>query len=122
MGQYVGCADCYGLESFIPVAEKFLEAELEGQNGGKTVASLTGMLSLRAEANRHRHAVVYRVELDDLHARAIQAFMDKKEYVDALNLLKKAAKVIEIGKHLGMKKSWRMIPNPELDPYGGDER
>lgn len=115
MSQYCGIADCYGLESFIPVAEKYLEAELEGENGQFHVNTIQAMLALRAQANRHRHAVAYRVEIDDLQARDIQSLIDKEQRAKALNLLKKSAKVVEVGKHPGMKKSWRMIPNPELD-------
>lgn len=121
MSQYIGIADAYGLESFIPVAEKILEAELEGQNGNKSIAGLASILSMRAQANRHRHAVVFRVEVDEVHAQKIKELLDKEMRADALKLLKKSATNVEVGKQAGMKKSWRLIPNENLDPYLDDK-
>ncbi len=117
MSRYVGIADAHGLESFISLPEKVLEAELAGQNGKESAYEMVSMLSVRAMANRHRHAVVYRVEVDDADAAAIKFLLDGERYAEALIKLKKCAKEVEIGKQPGMKKSWRMIPNPELDPY-----
>lgn len=117
MSQYVGLADCLGLESFIPVAEKILEAELEGQNGQKSVNATAAMLAVRARANRHRHAVNFRVEVDDADAAAVKWLLDGERRADALIKLKKCAKNVEVGKQPGMKKSWRLIPNKNLDPY-----
>ena len=47
---FVGIADCHGLESFLP---------MEGNE------KQLGFLVMRANANRHRHALVYQVELDE---------------------------------------------------------
>jgi hypothetical protein len=115
--QYVGIADAHGLESFISLPEKALESELAGQNGNESIHYLVSMLNIRAMANRHRHAVVYRVEIDDADAAAVKFLLDGGRYAEALNKLKKCAKEVEVGKQPGMKKSWRMIPNPSLDPY-----
>lgn len=115
MTTFVGLADCLGLESFIPVAEKILEAELEGQNGQKSVNTTVAMLAVRARANRHRHAVNFRVEVDDADAAAIKWLLDGERRADALIKLKKCAKGVEVGKQPGMKKSWRLIPNNDLD-------
>lgn len=115
MTQYIGICDANGLESFIPVAEKILEAEFAGQNGQKSVASLASVLALRAQANRHRHAVNFRVEIDEDDAAAIKWLLEGERYADALIKLKKCAKEVEVGKFPGMKKSWRLIPNPDID-------
>lgn len=115
MTQYIGSADANGLESFIPVAETILKAELEGQNGQKSVNALVSVLMLRAQANRHRHAVNFRVEVEEADAAAIKWLLDGERYADALIKLKKCAKEVEVGKHPGMKKSWRLIPHPDLD-------
>jgi len=120
MSQYIGVADCHGLESFVPVAEKALEAELDGENGQFAVSLLASRFAVRAQANRHRHAVVYRAEVSEADAKKIKRLLyGKGKYADALIKLKQCAKEIEVGKYPGMAKSWRMIPNPELDPYRG---
>ena len=111
---YFGIADCYGLESFIPTVNFALE-KLQGKHS--TYNSTVNMLSLRAQANRHRHAVIYRVKLNSLEAKKIQILMDQYQYKEALIKLKKLAKEVEIGKSMGMPKSWKMIPNDDLDPY-----
>jgi hypothetical protein len=117
MTQYVGLCDCYGLESFISLPERVLETELAGENGTKSTNELVNMLSLRAQANRQRHAVIFRVEVDDADAQAIKWLMDGERYAEALEKLKKCATQVEVGKFPGMKKSWRLIPNPELDAW-----
>jgi hypothetical protein len=117
-----GIADCHGLESFISLPEKALEAELDGQNGTKTVSELINMLNMRAQANRHRHTVVFRCEVDDADAQAIKWLLDGERYKEALRKLKKCANNVEVGR--GMQRSWRMIPNDSLDPYydtGGEQ-
>lgn len=110
MTQYTGIADAHGLESFISLPENVLEAELQGQNGQKSTNSLVSMLSIRAQANRHRHAVVFRIEIDEKDARKIKRLLDKGKYADALIKLKECANEVEVGKQLGMKKSWDLIP------------
>jgi len=98
---YVGLADCHGIESFIPEAEA--ETGLFG-------------LKMRAMANRQRHAVVYRADVPDDVAKTINKLLRKCKYEEALNVLK-AVPNVEIMKEAGMAKSWRMIPNPSLDPF-----
>lgn len=115
MTTWVGIADARGLESFISLPEKILEAELAGQNGQRSANNLITMLGVRAQANRHRHAVVYRVEVDDADAAAIKWLMDGERYAEALEKLKECAKQVEVGKFPGMKKSWRLIPDGNLD-------
>ena len=75
------------------------------------------MMSLRANANRHRHAVVYQVDVDPATAKAVLAFIKDGKYTDALVKLKDEAKTISLAKSPGAEKSWRLIPNEDLDPF-----
>lgn len=120
MSKYFGLADALGLESFISVPEQILETELEGENGQKSVNDIQAMLAIRARANRQRHAVNFKVEVDEADAVAIKWLLDGERRVDALIKLKKCAKEVEVGKHPGMKKSWRLIPNNNLDSMSDD--
>jgi len=116
MSYYCGIADAYGLESLIPYAEKVVEAALEGKDGRKTLNNILFTLKMRAMANRHRHAVVYKAKVSDRKAKKIEKLLKEGKYEEALNVLK-AIPDIEIMKEHGMAKSWGMIPNPSLDPY-----
>lgn len=116
MSNYVGIADAHGLESFIPYADMVAEAVFEGKDGEKTLRGIIFPLELRAQANRHRHAVVYKAKVSDMKAKKIEKLLNKEEYEEALNVLKTVPD-IEIMKKLGMAKSWGMIPNRALDPY-----
>lgn len=98
---WIGLADCYGIESFIP--EKEAKERLF-------------LLKVRAMANRHRHAVVYRVEPSKEKAKKIEKLLKEGKYEEALHILK-AIPDIEIMKERGMAKSWGLIPNKDLDPY-----
>jgi len=92
---FVGIADCHGLESFLP---------MEGNE------KQLGFLVMRANANRHRHALVYQVELDS---------HQQTGYVKACMMLHDPAFVDNVGVEKDMMNSWEMIPNPRLDPYSG---
>lgn len=98
LGTYVGIADCYGIESFV-------------KKGNVD----EGILMIRAMANRHRHSVLYRATLNKKDVETIKKLLKKEEFERALLHLKKSAVKIEIAK--GMEHSFRLIPNPELDPY-----
>lgn len=102
MSYYMGIADAYGIESFIPEEE---------------AKERLFPLKMRAMANRHRHAVVYRAEVSEDGAKVINRLLEKGEYEDALRILKKSCPEVEIMKEHGMAKSWGMIPDPSLDPY-----
>lgn len=103
--KYVGIADAYGLESFLPLEE----------SGGLLTA-----LCLRAKANRHRHAVVYVADIKAETVEAIAEYMKENKYVEALNTLKSdlEAKIsFPKGDFENYSKSWALIPNPEIDPW-----
>ena len=109
--KFYGIADSNGLESFNP---ETWNSDVERFESDTRALSI---MSLRANANRHRHAVVYIADVDGNGAREITALLDKGEYPDALMKLKEVAKSISLARSPGAEKSWRLIPNPDLDPY-----
>lgn len=120
MTQYVGIADAHGLESFVSVPEKMLEAELAGENGVRSVNGTIGMLSLRARANRQRHAVIFRAEVDEAAAALIKSLLEAGKGREALVKLKKSARKVEVGEN--MQRSWAMIPDDDLDPHSHSKK
>lgn len=114
MGIYVGIADAHGLESFVGLDALNAESLLTNQKRNKGNA-LSQVLFLRAQANRHRHAVVYRVELDSKSAVRIGELLEDSRFKDALIVLKQVAKNVKLGQH--MQNSWALIPNDILDPW-----
>lgn len=110
--KHYGIADAHGLESFQPV--KF-NPDYEGFEVDPRELS---MMMLRANANRQRHAVVYQADLPVQSCREIQKLFDEGKLDQALVKLKEEAKSIKIAKSPGAEKSWNLIPNPDLDPFG----
>lgn len=79
---------------------------------------IDSIMILRANANRQRHAVVYQVELSVDDAKVIDDLIDKGEYPEALIEVKNRAKSISLARNIvGAEKSWKMIPNADLDPF-----
>ena len=101
---FVGIADCHGLESFLP---------MEGNE------KQLGFLVMRANANRHRHALVYQVELDEHQEALIKTVLEGGGYIKACQMLHDPAFIGNVGVEKDMMDSWEMIPNPRLDPYSG---
>ena len=103
---FCGIADAHGLESF---------QETEKMGLAPT------MFTFRARANRHRHALVYWVELNDKQERmmqkAIKQAQEDGDWHKPLHLLKNPDFVEFVSFENEMKKSWGMIPNDDLDPY-----
>jgi len=116
MNQYVGIADCHGLESFIQFTNQYVVDLLMGT---KKINSTLSMMKFRAQANRHRWAVVYRVDLEIIDVEKIQKLQDSGKYKEALMELKIKAKMVELEKGNGInaEKFWNNIPNDDLDPY-----
>lgn len=104
--KYFGIADAHGIESFI-----------QGDPTDSEHSMNAMMLDLRAGANRHRHAVVYIVDLSEEAAALIQADLDDGLFLEALDNLKGEALNVSLTNLIGAEKSWRLIPNPNLDPY-----
>lgn len=100
MMEYFGIADAHGLESFLPISEWEEQA---------------GVLTFRTEANRHRHAVFYKAHVEPKVAEEILKCINDNEHHQALLVLKEKAEQIQVPPT--QKKSFQMIPNPDLDPW-----
>ena len=101
---FIGIADCHGLESFLP---------MEGNE------SNLGFMVMRASANRHRHALVYQVDLNEQQVSMINTALEGGGYIKAFQMLHDPAFIENVGVEQSMLSSWEMIPNPRLDPYNG---
>ena len=99
---YVGVADCHGIESL------HLKEDTSTFDRSCRI--------MRADANRHRHAVYFEVELDTSTLKVINDRLDDGEYTLALDILKRLG--VELKSLPAHEKSWELIPNPKLDPYG----
>ena len=130
MRRFFGIADAHGLESFIEdyddmVKDLFL-SDAGDEGNTKKINSMQFGMAMRVMANQQRHAVVYRVQVPDKEAEEIQKMMDNGEYLEALETIKELQDMGKLGKvELGTygttlraaEKNWKMIPNPDLDPY-----
>ena len=94
-----GIADAHGIESY---------ATRDSIDSQKIYHWL-----IRAEANRHRHAVVYFALLNQEAQSKMNAALDNKDDITALKVIKKNSdKVL-----MTNQNSWQLIPNKDLDPY-----
>jgi hypothetical protein len=109
--KFYGIADSKGLESFIP--EMFNPDTQHFETNNRDLS----IMGLRANANRHRHAVVYQAELDGDGIKEVRALLKEGDYPGALLKLKEVAQSISLMRSPGAEKSWNLIPNPDLDPF-----
>lgn len=100
MDEYVGLADCHGIEAFKRLSD--------------CPTHWSALLQMRARANDHRHAVAFKVKLTESEAKQIIDLVEHAQYIDALNVLKTMSGVML---QEGFQGRWRNIPNPMLDPY-----
>ena len=117
--EYVGIADCHGVESFMPLDKANL------QN-----------LTMRAFANDQRHAVVYKITLNEAQIEEITDELETakhSEMGDGMYHYKQIVRKFKtwsdneaVTKGLGHppanlmvsnKKMWKKIPNSKLDPW-----
>ena len=117
--EYVGVADCHGVESFFPIEDADVD-----------------MLAMRAFANDQRHAVMYKITLNEVQAEEIIDELKtakNSEVGDGLYHYKQIVRKFktwsdndDITKGLGYppanlmvsnKKMWKKIPNSKLDPW-----
>jgi hypothetical protein len=129
---YYGIADCHGIESFIKepdlkraenmdklkalgLSDKGGEEEPEKKGYGGNL----GMMMMRCKFNSQRHPVVYRVKLSDDAASTVEEMFADGDYADALIFMKDYAEETQIARGQGTnpEKTWKMIPNPDLDPF-----
>ena len=130
---YYGIADCHGVESFIKEpdlqrAERMDKLKTLGlsDKGGedepdkKAYGGNLGMMTMRCRYNAQRHPVVYRVKLSDDMANTVEEMIADGDYLDALIAIKDYAEEVQIARGQGTnpEKMWKMIPNPDLDPFG----
>lgn len=118
---YYGLADCHGIESFVHDLENEMMDLFMDSGDKKVKTSQQFAMCLRAQANQQRHAVVYRAKLSNDAAEHIEDLLKKSEYEGALEYLKDNAEEVMVGTYGTTKraaeKNWKMIPNPDLDPY-----
>jgi hypothetical protein len=107
--KFYGLADAHGLESFMPLP--YVDELVGFQPDPKIVSGM----ALRSEANIARHSVVYIADVTLEAAKEITALLEAGEEAEALIYLKENHKQIQIRKRPGSQKSWRLIPNPDLD-------
>ena len=113
--RFYGIADSKGLEAFLPVVPKI--------DGGWVSANIDdykkemGIMVLRAQANRHRHAVVYQADLPIPVCNEIHDLLKGHKYEEALMKLKEKSTNILLARSPGAEKSWKLIPNADLDPF-----
>lgn len=118
---YYGLADCHGVESFVPDIDDTTLELLLSKGDAQAKKSNQYAMSLRAMSNAQRFAVVYRVLLAEDHANEVEELLKQGKYIDALHVIKNNAEEVQLST-MGSTKSasekrWRMIPNPDLDPF-----
>ena len=96
---FAGIADAHGVESFYPKDKLDSRKLFEW--------------SVRAESNRHRHAVVYFALLNTKVQAEVDKALQNKQELKALNIIKTKCKQVLMTN----QKSWQLIPNKDLDPY-----
>jgi hypothetical protein len=104
--KYFGIADAHGIESFIQGDPTDINHSVQAM-----------VLDLRAGANRHRHAIVFIVDISEITAQDIEDLLEEKDYIGSLVRLKMTVESLQLTNLPGAEKSWRLIPNPDLDPY-----
>ena len=119
---FVGIADCHGIESFMPIDSKDCN-----------VANL----EIRAASNPQRHAVVYKVTLNQAQVEEVMDELETARYSEVGNGTYHYKQIVRkfkawdndkaMTKGLGFpplnlmvsnKKMWKNIPNSKLDPWG----
>jgi hypothetical protein len=136
MSWYFGIADCHGIESFNKetIDQEYLN-QLDrihdlglADETAPTRKSVTqeyngqlNMMMMRCRFNEQRHPVVYRVLLADDDAEMVQDLVDSGDYINALKVVKNNSQEVQLARGQGanLEKRWRMIPNPDLDPFRG---
>ena len=104
-----GIADAHGIESMKDIQD-MSEADIKRRKF---------TMFLRAEANRQRHAVLYEAEVAGETLKEVERKLDKGFFIGALVQLKREALSVGFpeGRFKMYEKSWKMIPDDDLDPY-----
>ena len=94
--KFWGIADAHGLESLTCAQDSLM------------------LLKIRAESNRHRHAVVFQAELTKSQADSLKN-MIRLDPICAFKALNGLAAELAVEK--GWERSWAKLPDPSLDPW-----
>ena len=97
---YTGIADCHGIESF---------NLKEGSN--------QAILSIRANANDQRHAVVYEADMTDRLRDGVMRLLKSEDYGTALKFMRASAKEVRVAGGQRCADMFLNLPNPKLDPW-----
>jgi hypothetical protein len=133
---YFGIADCHGIESFTKenIDHTYLDqldrihdlglADETAPTRKSVMKEYNGQLSMmmmRCRFNEQRHPVVYRALLTDDDAEMVQDLVDGGDYINALEVIKHNSQEIQLARGQGanLERRWKMIPNPDLDPFHG---
>ena len=92
---YTGIADSEGIESFLPL--------------NSVDSEQTAMWTIRAHANPHRFAVVYKAELDDETADNVTTHLEEGNYVNALKAMDNGISNNNLEAEATNKKYWNLI-------------
>ena len=118
---YYGIADCHGIESFVLDVDESVREIFFTNEENKQKTSQQFAMCLRAQANQQRHAVVYRALIPEGKDDEIEKTIKAGDYARGLQLVKEYATEVMVGTYGTTKKAaeknWKMIPNPDLDPY-----
>ena len=98
---YVGIADAHGIESLL---EKQHTTNFERR-----------CQIMRAGANRQRHAVYFEADMDKGAFKIINGCLNDDNFALALEWLKRLS--LELRSLPEHEASWKLIPNPDIDPY-----
>ena len=103
--KYYGLADAHGIETFEPYVNRKDDSF---------------PYNMRAQLNRQRHALYFEIEIEKVDANIVKALLDKKDFIGAFKMVKKRAVIIGFPQEnrSEYEKSWELIPNPKLDPWG----
>ena len=103
--KYYGLADAHGIETFEPYVNRKDDSF---------------PYNMRAQLNRQRHALYFEIEIEKVDADIVKALLDKKDFITAFKIIKKRAVIIGFPEENRpeYEKSWELIPNPKLDPWG----
>jgi len=128
---YHGLASSNGIESFLLDETSTVNQSTElgsrfgdiifGHEENETMTDankqMLGMMVMTARANPQRQNVVYRATVTPELAEVIEDMMSTGQQVAALRLLKAGAEEIALAKMPGAERMWKLIPNPDLDPF-----
>ena len=96
----------------------FCLADCSGLIGFEITMEDSGYAKMRADNNRHKHCILFKVELSIPQRREVRALLNEGDPVEALMYIKRA--VTKWGHPKGSenyRKSWDKIPNPALDIF-----